>query len=40
MKIDLLQQLLRILADKGIYPDFQDSEDDIMAKALLFLLTK
>jgi hypothetical protein len=40
MKIELLQQLIRIAQDKGIYVDFNENADDLIARILILLLTK
>ena len=40
MKVETLQNLIRIANSRGIYFDYQDCEDDVIAKILIMLMEK
>ena len=40
MRVNILQELIRVAYSKGIYADYQDDEDDLIVKILIILMGK
>ncbi len=40
MKVETLQQLIRVANSKDIYFDYQDCKDDVIVKILIILMEK